>query len=551
MTPPLRVDQAERGEADQSNNNQNENDQLNNELRSLLPVTSQLPSLEEGHQCRASLLARARRLLYTSHLFAQFSEVAWQFCLILFLAAFANYKSLILVSSYGLISNGSVFLFGAKVGRFVDESNRLMVAQRFIFLENLCVVVASVLCYILLAKTQQTTPVSGGDKEDDYVAQTNSWWAHRMDGIPIDPLSVCLLIGIHVLGAAAMILDGGFLVAMERDWIVVMSQYATSKGDIHAPASKAWLAKTNVTMKQIDLSCKVAAPAVAGFLIAVMDDGTDPRHGRNLRGAAIMVGAINVAALIVEYICTLRIYRILPNLAIKASPGGNNNNSNTQGIEEGKVLPRVNGWKCLPPSLRVYLDQDISIAGISLSLLYLNVLTFGGIMTAYLVWRGMKLQTVGVWRGVSSAVGLMGTFVYHLSSKRMSQVDTGMWSIVYQFTCLSMSYAALFIEDYVTSMILLILGVCSSRIGLWVFDIAITQLMQEYIPDGIRGVVGGVQQSLNSFFFLLSFGLGLVFPDPKEFHIYVAAGYVSVGIALLLYALTIYRRRDSFAPFSL
>lgn len=101
-------------------------------------------------------------------------------------------------------------------------------------------------------------------------------------------------------------------------------------------------------------------------------------------------------------------------------------------------------------------------------------------------------------------------------------------------------------ESYDLSMALLIFGVCMSRIGLWVFDISVTQLMQELIPDGVRGVVGGTQQSLNAFFSLLTFALCLVFPDPKEFHIYVAAGYSAVGLAAILYAFGVYRHSEDF-----
>lgn len=165
-------------------------------------------------------------------------------------------------------------------------------------------------------------------------------------------------------------------------------------------------------------------------------------------------------------------------------------------------------------------------------------------MTAYLVWRGMRLETVGVWRGVSSAVGLLGTFAYSLSMKHLSVTTTGMWSVTAQFLCLSMSYCSLFIKDYTTSLSMLIGGVCASRVGLWVFDITITQLMQECVDSDVRGVVGGVQQSMNAFFGIFSFILGIIIPDPRDFPIYVAAGYGSVGIAMLLYTFGIFKRRD-------
>ncbi|CAB9505585.1 family 40 member 1 [Seminavis robusta] len=536
-----------------------------NEMSSLL-ASSSSNNMQVYHDQQVTL-AQARRLLYTSHLFAQFSEVAWQFCLILFLAAFTNYNSLMLVSTYGLISQGSVGLFGAKAGRFVDDiaHSRLFVAQRFILTENLCVVLASICCYLLLASTALDNNGMQRSIEDpsDQVARiSNTWLAHRLNGIPLDSTSVLLLVGIHILGSIANLLNSGFLVAMERDWIVVMSQYASKTFHINhnnnyndAPmdtVSREWLSKTNVTMKQIDLSCKVVAPAVAGFLIAAFDNQDGGSNHSDLRGAAVLVGGINMTALIVEYICTARIYKMLPALAIRKDtkcqqPTTSENQDEEQAAATTKIEPpKDSKWRFLPTSVQIYLDQPVSMGGVSLALLYLNVLSFGGIMTAYLVWRGMRLDTIGLWRGVSSAVGLMGTFAYHFSVKRTTLVKTGMWSIAYQFTCLTMSYVSLFIENYTLSLTMLILGVCTSRIGLWVFDISITQLWQEYTPDGIRGVVGGVQQSFNAFFTLVSFGLGIVFPDPKDFYIYVAVGYVSVGVALLLYTTRIYAKKDSF-----
>ena len=92
---------------------------------------------------------------------------------------------------------------------------------------------------------------------------------------------------------------------------------------------------------------------------------------------------------------------------------------------------------------------------------------------------------------------------------------------------------------------MLIGGVCASRIGLWVFDITMKQFFQECVEEEFRGIVGGLQNSLNAFFGLITFVLGIVFPDPTEFHILVASGYVSVGIALLFYWLGFYGRNKT------
>jgi iron-regulated transporter 1 len=510
---------------------------------------------EESDRIR-SVIPKARRLLYMSHLFCQFSDVSWQFSLVLFLAAFTNYESLLLVSTYGLVSGLTVCLLGSVAGRYIDYSNRLDCAQRFIWTENILVLFATVLSFLLLTRDLPESSVVHGS--DDV---GSSWLMSRLVGVPLDPLSVVLLVGIHVLGSAAEILSRGFLVAIERDWIVVMAKAAGNNLALtdteQQGIEKRWLSETNVTMKQIDLSCKVCAPAIVGFVIAAF--GTSSNHGKDLRGAALLVGLLNVMALIVEYICTAHIYRLITPLSVKTQVVTDDESrtatTHSSSELEEELTPGATvkfqyetsagcGMLQLPSGLKVYMDQSIAWGGVGFSLLYLNALSFGALMTAYLLWRGMRFSTVGVWRGVSAAIGLLGTVVYHISTSYTSVEMTGMWSICFQFACLTFSYASLFVQDNMISLAMLVGGVCLSRVGLWVFDISVTQLMQEYIPAPVRGVTGGVQQSLNAFFGLLAFVLGIFFPDPKEFHIYVSAGYVAVGLGMIMYTFAIFLRRD-------
>jgi iron-regulated transporter 1 len=58
-------------------------------------------------------------------------------------------------------------------------------------------------------------------------------------------------------------------------------------------------------------------------------------------------------------------------------------------------------------------------------------------------------------------------------------------------------------------------GVAASRLGLWMFDLAVTQLMQDNVPDSDRCVVGGVQSSLQSIFDLLTYIMGIIISDPR------------------------------------
>ena len=70
--------------------------------------------------------------------------------------------------------------------------------------------------------------------------------------------------------------------------------------------------------------------------------------------------------------------------------------------------------------------------------------------------------------------------------------------------------------------------------------------MQLFVPEHIRGLVGGVQKSLNAFFGMLSFALGIWIPDPQYFHIYVSVGYASVAVAVLCFAFGVLLRKREF-----
>jgi iron-regulated transporter 1 len=309
------------------------------------------------------------------------------------------------------------------------------------------------------------------------------------------------------------------------------------------------------------LSCSIVAPAAAGFFIALFDDGTSKQHGYDLRGAAVLVGGVNVAALIVEYICTAKIYHEVPGLApdsnivacaddgMMATCDLGKGKKDMDLSEENNKTKNKNRRRSLKflDDLEVYFSQSICWAGFSLSLLYLNVaLTFGNIMTGYLVWRGISMEMIGLWRGVASAAGLGGTFVYHCMVKKMSLVNVGMASVVFQLLCLTACYVSLFVDDINIFFTLLISGVCFSRIGLWVFDISITQLMQLHIPAPVRGLVGGVQQSLNAFFTVIIYTAGLFISNPKYFYIYASISFTGVALAAVFYGLMVFSRKRIF-----
>ena len=75
---------------------------------------------------------------------------------------------------------------------------------------------------------------------------------------------------------------------------------------------------------------------------------------------------------------------------------------------------------------------------------------------------------------------------------------------------------SIWVENTTVSAALLCGGVITSRLGLWSFDIAITQIQQESIKAEERGVVGAVQNSVQQVMYLLHFGLAIVFSTPDQ-----------------------------------
>ena len=563
----------------------------------------------------------ARRYLYVSHCLAQFSEIAWQFSLTLFLIASTNYQSLILVSSYGFTVSLAVTLGSSKVGTYIDKSqdtgNRLSVARWLLLGENTCVILATIFCYILLVTLPSQSQYSTNSSVENQSVPRGIF-----HGVPKDFLSILCLLMIHVAGSMAQILDCGFLVAMERDWVVVLCQSygratvcqkppIAKQGDSRTvdttnedlsnnvtskAAFRQWLSETNVTMKQIDLTCKVVAPAIIGFFVPLtsssglsidtesdqqVDSHEESTPNANLEWACLMVGALNAFALLVEYYCTAFVYQTIPALAkthhsilMETMKADDTNHTTKVPMSEeeedgadlsvsssdmARLLDDSRHSKasystmeldsgslklCIGSELVLYFQQSIAWGGFALALLYSNALTFGnGIMTGYLLYRGVDVATVGVLRGTASVIGLLGTCVYHLAVKRLSLESTGMVSICYQTMCLFVGLVSLFVGNKNTSLIMLVSGVCLSRIGLWVFDITVTQMQQEEIPDGIRGRVGGVQQALNSVFNLLSFVSGFLYPHPEQFFVFVCAGFLGVVAATVCFSLGVFMPR--------
>uniref|UniRef100_A0A7S2UAM0 Solute carrier family 40 member n=1 Tax=Attheya septentrionalis TaxID=420275 RepID=A0A7S2UAM0_9STRA len=493
-------------------------------------------------------LAKARRLLYISHMGSCASEVAWQFFLVIFLSSISWTSSpLVLVSSYGLASGVLVFFFGGTAGSYMDTTTktRKNAFQLLLALQTGFIILCTTCCYVALFSIDnssqrydwyinQTDTVS---QEDDLEVLDNSGnltldngdiSKHGSDAVIPNVWALGAIVCIHMFGPLADLCNKISTVALEKDWIVCMSTVSQSPSH--------WLRQTNVRMRQIDLACKMAGPALTGLFLKVT---TTADTEKDLAFAAVFLGVVNTASVVVESFFSARIYSLIPTLAMQKSTNDTKEDAKSSDSNISK-----NCYQCsLLKEIKTYMHQPISGGALALALLYLNALCPGGLMTAYLVWRGLRLDAIGTWQGIASVVGLLGTVTYGISSSRLSLKCTAMWSISFMLICLTICYGALCLSHGTNSMrslIILLAGICASRISLWTFDMSISQLMQDLVPEQVRGSVGGTQQGMEALFSMMQYTLGLIFSNPTQFYILAGFGVASVVVAFFLVLFSVF-----------
>ncbi len=78
-----------------------------------------------------------------------------------------------------------------------------------------------------------------------------------------------------------------------------------------------------------------------------------------------------------------------------------------------------------------------------------------------------------------------------------------------------------------------------SRAGLWMFDLAATQIAQQTIPENSRGTINGQWRSITAFFDMTTYIVAIVCSNPEEFGFLCFLSACSVGAAAITYTTTV------------
>ncbi|KAG8593311.1 hypothetical protein GDO81_000793 [Engystomops pustulosus] len=240
-----------------------------------------------------------------------------------------------------------------------------------------------------------------------------------------------------------------------------------------------------------------------------------------------------------------------------------------------------------------YYNQSVFWAGMGLAFLYMTVLGFDCITTGYAYTQGLSGSVLSILMGASAISGIMGTVAFTWLRKKCGLVRTGFIAGVTQLGSLVLCVVSVFMpgspldltvspfqdittrflegeplptlspaavpQEFstisiqnllsnsslttsepdvlipLTSVSLLFAGVIAARIGLWSFDLTVTQLLQENVIESERGIINGVQNSMNYLLDLLHFIMVILGPNPEAFGLLVLISVSFVAMGHIMY----------------
>uniref|UniRef100_A0A8B9H6R5 Solute carrier family 40 member n=1 Tax=Astyanax mexicanus TaxID=7994 RepID=A0A8B9H6R5_ASTMX len=484
----------------------------------------------------------------------------WHFAISVFLIELYG-RNLLLTAIFGLVVAGSVLLLGALIGDWVDRNPRNKVAHASLFIQNISVTVCSIVLMLVFSYKK--------------------WVEEIWDGW----LTVVCYMVVIVLADVANLASTALKSHLQNvntllKWMNATMRRIDQVTNILAPLAvgQVMTLASNVVGCGFILGWNLVSLIVEFIFLS-----------RVYR----IVPALSVKPPVTEEENYLQTVLLTENAGSVSLTGQTAMLPLCFRRLQGLLSTCKEGW-------RAYYRQPVFLAGLGLAFLYTTVLGFDCITTGYAYTQGISGSLLSLLMGVSAVAGLLGTIMFTKLRKAYGLVNTGMISSGLHLACLLLCVCSVFApgspmdlgtllhgyslqggsnqpllpdrssihwtnntvlfenappgstpESYV-SITLLFLGVITARqtvpsdpnvtftlllAGLWSFDLTVTQLLQETICESERGVVNGVQSSMNYLMDLLHFLMVISAPQPQHFGILVIISVLFITTGHIMYFL--------------
>lgn len=245
----------------------------------------------------------------------------------------------------------------------------------------------------------------------------------------------------------------------------------------------------------------------------------------------LVIACWNVVSLIPEWVCVGITYYRSPALA-------------TRTIDEDTVVAKKNLLVILANGWKQFIHQKVLMASIAFILLFFTVLQDGALMISFLKSGGndiiesdqqtMPDTSLGVFKACCAISGVLATLTSPWLIKKLGVVKGGLTSMWFQFTSLAIGSGFLVLymlrKDAIWGVYIFMASIVFSRFGLYGFDLAEIQIMQEMVEERERGTVNSTEKSLTKLSELMSYVVAIFLSRPSLFFYFILLS-VSISFA--------------------
>ncbi|GAA99157.1 hypothetical protein E5Q_05849 [Mixia osmundae IAM 14324] len=480
------------------------------ELTSIAPVHAQNEHNQDEPLVGAetSLDGRAFWSLLLQHASGTWGDRTAEFAWYLYLIEL--FKSTLLPASlYGFFTTGIAILLSGSIGSMVDRHNRLTVVRWAIVCQKSSATVAYAAFLLLFAIPSLRDEAANGRHARGLV-----WLLFTL---------------ITLSGCVLRLSTIAISVAIERDWATCIAQ-----------GSSARLTKLNTSLRRIDLGSKLLAPLFVSLLTTTAS---------YLFSVAFLAG-LGLITFAFEFVWIQVVYERMPMLA-QPDPS-QRVPVKSSSASEAKVLARIShGLLEQKQNWLDFIRHPIFASSLSISLLYLTVLSFDGSMIAYLKTHNFSDPFVAGMRGLCVVTGLLGTFLGPLLESKLGLIRAGSWSIWGEVVSLLPALLSFFVlapqladRGLPVNSMLLFGGMAASRIFLWSFDLIQLKQLQTMLADHPRrNAITALQFSTQNMLDLCKYVLTIIVSQPQDFKWAALVSYLAVCAGAFCYLVFLRRLR--------